>query len=47
MCEPASGKVVEVEWLKLEGFHAASENLWHVSQVVGKPAAAWAGLTDF
>ena len=33
-----------VLWLKLAGFQAGSENLWQVSQVVGKPAAAWFGL---
>jgi hypothetical protein len=43
---PASGNVVFVLWLKLAGFQAASENLWQVSQVVGKPEAAWGGLTE-
>ncbi len=35
-----------VEWLKLAGFQAASENLWHVSHVVGNPAAVWDGLVE-
>ncbi len=44
---PTSWKVVAVLWLKLVGFQAASENLWHVSQVVGKPAAVCDGFFEF
>ncbi len=47
MWVPASANVVAVEWLKLAGFQAASENLWQVSQVVGKAAAVWDGLFEF
>ena len=28
-------------WLKTACSHEVSENLWQVSQVVGKPAAMW------
>ncbi len=28
-------------WLNVPSIHVASENLWHESQVVGKPAAMW------
>ncbi len=36
-----------VLWLKLAGFQAGSENLWHVSHVVGKPADPCGGFLEF
>ena len=36
-----AGEREVVVWLKLAGFQAGSENLWQVSQVVGKPEATW------
>jgi hypothetical protein len=37
---PVSGNTLG--WLNVEGCQTLVE--WHVAQVVGKPAAAWAGL---
>ncbi len=37
-CTPTSGKVV---WLNVAWLHVVSENLWHVSHVVGKAAVTW------
>ena len=38
-CAPASGKTVA--WLNVPSSQVASENLWQVSQVVGKLDAMW------
>jgi hypothetical protein len=41
-CAPVNGKVVAVEWLKLEGIHIMA--VWHILQSVGYFARAWFGV---
>ena len=36
-----AGQREDVEWLNVPCCQVVSENLWQVSQVVGKPDATW------
>src|SRR5512140_3779179 len=41
-CTPTSGNVAS--WSNFPWLHAVSVTLWHVSHVVGNPAATWFGF---